>query len=626
MTVFSCVRFFFKNLMLSATIAFILFLVFGPVFIPTTDVFAVATLQTNETVSNVSASTLPSITFANGVAVGNGTIPAITFAGGVTQVKATRTLTVNSAPSLGSTTIGTCVIGYALTGSGSETDCSDNVATIDTDIFFDASGVAGSMRTLTSVTDSAHGALTVSGGGTSVIFTTTGTETSATAINFSDSTGGSVTSSSSTSGVVGVAASVQISITNSLAANATDKSVEVDSLGAIDLGTSALLAPDVAGAIRSGITGAAGYAAKNYTVAGLSTSILFTRKATGSSGNGALTINDGTFTEVNGVAATASATISAGIGVSATDSSVTIDGVIINLGSSALTATETATAIAGATYTSGTSYVADGAYTVSNIGPDITFTRSSAGTTGNNGLTVADDSYGATAQVVTFTPAGLVAEETTYVITINGTGYTFIESNSTAKSVVEGLSTELAADTDVSCTEDDAVLTCTADIAGTAFTYSSSVDSVESAPVVSGNSGSVVIGGYFNRPENNNIYPPLTAIPTPLYPQNFSPLQPSQGDESFYQSLGFGVSNDEVARLQKWLSGYPTIYPDKLITGYFGEKTREAVLKFQLIYEVIPSKKDPGAGHFGPKTRALVNSMNAHRKFLLLKNQTSGGE
>ena len=386
--------------------------------------------------------------------------------------------------------------------------------------------------------------------------------------------------------------------------------MQIDSLGAIALGSSALTAANVAGAIRTGLTGAAGYAAKNYTVSGSSANIIFTRKSTGSSGNGALTINDDTYTSTNAVAATASATVPASLPASAADQSVTIDGVAISLGASALTATQVAAAIAASTFTSGTSYIAAGAYTVANVGAALTFTRTTGGTAGNAGLIVANASYGGTAQTVTFTPSSLDGSNYTYSVTLNGTAYTFTSDSTSVQTIVEGLATAVAADPAVSCTEDNAILTCVADSAGTAFTYSSSVDGVPSTQPVITSSGSA---GW--RRTEILAQSAQSAQTVPIVPVSPVLLSENQTFLSivtsgfFNYSLGFGSTGGNVENLQKWLSLYPTIYPQMLVTGYFGPLTEAAVLRLQLIYGIVLSKDDLGAGVFGPRTRALVDSL-----------------
>lgn len=64
-----------------------------------------------------------------------------------------------------------------------------------------------------------------------------------------------------------------------------------------------------------------------------------------------------------------------------------------------------------------------------------------------------------------------------------------------------------------------------------------------------------------------------------------------------------GMQNEQVTALQKILARYPDVYPEGLVTGYFGPATERAVMRFQ---------KNNGleqVGYVGPKTRVLLNSL-----------------
>lgn len=50
------------------------------------------------------------------------------------------------------------------------------------------------------------------------------------------------------------------------------------------------------------------------------------------------------------------------------------------------------------------------------------------------------------------------------------------------------------------------------------------------------------------------------------------------------------------------------VYPEGLVTGYFGAATRRAIQRFQEKYG-IAAPGDPGYGLVGPKTRAKVNEL-----------------
>lgn len=74
-------------------------------------------------------------------------------------------------------------------------------------------------------------------------------------------------------------------------------------------------------------------------------------------------------------------------------------------------------------------------------------------------------------------------------------------------------------------------------------------------------------------------------------------------DASFTKTLQRGAIGDEVSGLQKFLKQFPDIYPEGLITGYFGSLTKNAVIRFQ-IKEGIAA-----VGIVGPITRARLNEL-----------------
>lgn len=75
--------------------------------------------------------------------------------------------------------------------------------------------------------------------------------------------------------------------------------------------------------------------------------------------------------------------------------------------------------------------------------------------------------------------------------------------------------------------------------------------------------------------------------------------------------LDVGSRGEDVANLQTFLAGLPGIYPQGLVTGYFGILTHGAVERFQLANQIVASDADPGYGHVGPKTRASLACMQA---------------
>lgn len=77
----------------------------------------------------------------------------------------------------------------------------------------------------------------------------------------------------------------------------------------------------------------------------------------------------------------------------------------------------------------------------------------------------------------------------------------------------------------------------------------------------------------------------------------------------FLNDLELGMNNEEVKKLQVILQQMGFFPAGQECTGYFGGITRQAVLDFQLRYQVIEDKDEDGAGRFGPKTRKKLNSL-----------------
>jgi len=77
-------------------------------------------------------------------------------------------------------------------------------------------------------------------------------------------------------------------------------------------------------------------------------------------------------------------------------------------------------------------------------------------------------------------------------------------------------------------------------------------------------------------------------------------------------NLKYGDSNDAVKLLQTWLAKDAAIYPQGIVSGYFGSATRAAVIKFQEKYmsEVLtPAGLTAGNGLVGSLTRAKLNAL-----------------
>ncbi len=80
---------------------------------------------------------------------------------------------------------------------------------------------------------------------------------------------------------------------------------------------------------------------------------------------------------------------------------------------------------------------------------------------------------------------------------------------------------------------------------------------------------------------------------------------PSSG--SYTKPLSLGSKGGDVTALQNLLKN-EGVYPEGLVTGYFGGLTKKALGKFQEKYG-IASPGVVGYGTLGPKTRAKINSL-----------------
>jgi len=83
----------------------------------------------------------------------------------------------------------------------------------------------------------------------------------------------------------------------------------------------------------------------------------------------------------------------------------------------------------------------------------------------------------------------------------------------------------------------------------------------------------------------------------------------TQADFTFSKTLRRGYSGEEVRQLQELLKTMPNIYPERLVTGYFGPLTQQAVRRFQTKHNIISSgdENTTGYGQVGPKTRKKLN-------------------
>ena len=66
---------------------------------------------------------------------------------------------------------------------------------------------------------------------------------------------------------------------------------------------------------------------------------------------------------------------------------------------------------------------------------------------------------------------------------------------------------------------------------------------------------------------------------------------------SFIQTLSLGSRGDDVRNLQTFLSQFKDIYPEGLITGYFGPLTEKAVQRWQTKHNIVVSGTSETTGY-----------------------------
>jgi len=101
---------------------------------------------------------------------------------------------------------------------------------------------------------------------------------------------------------------------------------------------------------------------------------------------------------------------------------------------------------------------------------------------------------------------------------------------------------------------------------------------------------------------------PTTSVPTTTFPTTISCKQ-------ILNNLKFGMRSFQVKCLQEFLKSQgPEIYPEGLVTGYFGPLTFSAVKRFQQKYwqEILAPwglTRDQPTGFVGQTTRAKINQL-----------------
>ena len=106
-----------------------------------------------------------------------------------------------------------------------------------------------------------------------------------------------------------------------------------------------------------------------------------------------------------------------------------------------------------------------------------------------------------------------------------------------------------------------------------------------------------------------------TATSTPAKKASLPPGQAVKLE--ILKNLKIGDASEDVKTLQQLLLD-EGVYPDGLITGYFGSLTKQAVIRFQEKYasEILtPAGLANGTGFFGPGTRKKANELLGGKPF-----------
>ena len=99
--------------------------------------------------------------------------------------------------------------------------------------------------------------------------------------------------------------------------------------------------------------------------------------------------------------------------------------------------------------------------------------------------------------------------------------------------------------------------------------------------------------------------------PTPAPAPVATPLSPSSTVGtcvSFSRALSSGAEGKDVTSLQRFLAIDSSVYPEGIVSGFFGPLTERAVKRFQVKYGIVSSgsPQTTGYGTVGPRTRALI--------------------
>ncbi len=75
------------------------------------------------------------------------------------------------------------------------------------------------------------------------------------------------------------------------------------------------------------------------------------------------------------------------------------------------------------------------------------------------------------------------------------------------------------------------------------------------------------------------------------------------------QNLNYGDSSEAVTKLQQFLAKDKSVYPEGLVTGFFGHATEDAIQRYQTAHGIVATgtPSTTGYGAVGPKTLGEID-------------------
>ena len=108
---------------------------------------------------------------------------------------------------------------------------------------------------------------------------------------------------------------------------------------------------------------------------------------------------------------------------------------------------------------------------------------------------------------------------------------------------------------------------------------------------------------------NAMIAPPQTVNTSSAVKSSVTTPRVNVQKQVFTRWLSLGFRSPEVLLLQKFLAKDKSVYPEGVISGYFGPATKRAVGRFQIKFGLIKSSKDPAYGVLNVMTRFALNAL-----------------